>query len=228
LTVTLDHTSCGDPIWNTSRGHLLTEAEARFTACDAAITPVLFDTTAGPGGTTCPDTIEDLLAEAERPWGPLSGVAAEQGPGQGRAGNAPGSTPGMAARIAALASAMLDSRVPIAVGRTERTATTVQRRALAARDKGCIIPGCGVAAEACQVHHVTEWSEGGPTDPDNLVLDCWIHHRQVDLLMWTIHPADPLTPVPEPEPGSPPGTQWPANHGAPWTLRATSRSRWRT
>ena len=112
----------------------------------------------------------------------------------------------MAARIAALASTMLDSRVPIAVGRTERTATPAQRRALAARDKGCIIPGCGVAAEACQVHHVTEWSAGGPTDPDNLVLLCWTHHRQVDLLMWTIHPADPLTPVPEPEPGSPPGT----------------------
>ena len=73
----------------------------------------------------------------------------------------PATTPGMAARIAALASAMLDSRVPLAVGRTERTATPAQRRVLAARDKGCIIPGCGVAAEACQVHHVTEWSAGG-------------------------------------------------------------------
>ena len=51
LTVTLDHTSFGDPIWSTSRGHLLTEAEARFTACDAAITPVLFDTTSGHSGT---------------------------------------------------------------------------------------------------------------------------------------------------------------------------------
>jgi hypothetical protein len=133
----------------------------------------------------------------------------------------------MAARLAALASAMLDSRVPIAVGRTERTATPAQRRALAARDKGCIIPGCGVAAEACQVHHVTEWSAGGGTDPDNLVLVCWTHHRQVDLLMWTIHPADPLAPTPEPDPGSPPGTMWPANNGAPWTVRATPRTRWR-
>ena len=133
----------------------------------------------------------------------------------------------MAARLAALASAMLDSRVPIAVGRTERTATLAQRRALAARDKGCIIPGCGVVAEACQVHHVTEWSAGGSTDPDNLVLVCWAHHRQVDLLMWTIHPADPLAPVPEPDPGSPPGTTWPANNGAPWTVRATPRTRWR-
>jgi Domain of unknown function (DUF222)/HNH endonuclease len=227
LTVTLDHTSCGDPIWSTSRGHLLTEAEARFTACDAAITPVLLDTTGGRGGATCPDTIEDLLAEAERPWGTPSGVAADQGPGEGQVGDAPGRTPGVAERIAALASAMLDPRVPIAVGRTERTATPAQRRALAARDKGCIIPGCGVAAESCQVHHVTQWSTGGLTDPDNLVLICWTHHRQVDLLMWTIEPADPLASIGEPDPGSPTGTVWPANNGAPWTVRATPRTRWR-
>jgi hypothetical protein len=227
LTVTLDHTSCGDPIWSTGRGHLLTEAEARFTACDAAITPVLFDTTGGRGGATCPDTVEDLLAEAERPWAPPSGGVADQGPGEGRAGHDPAPAPGIAARIAALASAMLDARVPIGVGRTERTATSAQRRALAARDKGCIIPGCGVAAESCQVHHVTEWSAGGFTDPDNLVLICWTHHRQVDLLMWTIHPADPLAPAREPEPGSPTGTVWPANNGAPWTVRATPRTRWR-
>jgi hypothetical protein len=210
LTVTLDHTSCGDPIWSTSRGHLLTEAEARFTACDAAITPVLLDASNAGGGATCPDTVEALLAEADRP-----------------SGTTPGAQPDMAARIAALASAMLDSRVPIAVGRTERTATPAQRRLLAARDKGCIIPGCAVAAEACQVHHVTEWSAGGSTDPENMVLVCWTHHRQVDLRMWTIHPADPLAPLPEPEAGSPTGTIWPANNGAPWTVRATPRTRWR-
>ena len=38
-----------------------------------------------------------------------------------------------------------------------------------------------------------------------LVLVCWAHHRQVDLRMWTIHPADPLAPQPEPDPGSPTG-----------------------
>jgi hypothetical protein len=238
LTVTLDHTSCGDPIWSTSRGHLLTEAEERFTACDAAITPVLFDATGPRRATTCPDTVADLLAEADRPWATESGAAGDRGDGDlhsGTSGSVPGSAsgsaagskPGMAARLAALASAMLDSRVPIAVGRTERIATPAQRRALAARDKGCIIPGCGVVAEACQVHHVSEWSAGGSTDPDNLVLVCWAHHRQVDLQMWTIHPADPLAPVPEPDPGSPPGTMWPANNGAPWTVRSTPRTRWR-
>ena len=41
LTVTLDHTSCGDPVWTTSRGHSLTPNEEHFVSCDAAITPVL-------------------------------------------------------------------------------------------------------------------------------------------------------------------------------------------
>ncbi len=39
LTVTLDHTSCGDPVWTTSRGHSLTPNEEHFVSCDAAITP---------------------------------------------------------------------------------------------------------------------------------------------------------------------------------------------
>ncbi len=218
LTVTMDRTTCGDPIWSTSRGHLLTDAEARFTACDAAITPVLFDAGNVGAGATCPDTVEALLAEADGP----SGTTPRPTPG-----TIPGAQPNMAARIAALASTMLDSRVPIAVGRTERTATAAQRRVLAARDKGCIIPGCGVVAEACQVHHVTEWSAGGSTDPDNMVLLCWTHHRQVDLWMWTIHPADPFASLPEPDPCSATGTTWPASNGAPWTVRATPRTRWR-
>ena len=89
------------------------------------------------------------------------------------------------------------------------------------------IAGCGVPAEACQVHHLTEWADGGPTDPHNLVLVCWTHHRQVDLTMWTIHPTDPDAPPQEPHPGAPPGTPWPANNGAPWTITRTPRTRWR-
>lgn len=40
LTVTLDRTATGDAIWQTSRGHLLTQAEVRWAGCDATITPV--------------------------------------------------------------------------------------------------------------------------------------------------------------------------------------------
>ncbi len=132
-----------------------------------------------------------------------------------------------AVRIAALATTLLGTRIPLAVGRTARTATTAQRRALAFRDQGCIIPGCEIPAEACQTHHVDEWADGGNTDLPRLTLLCWAHHRQVDLGMWTIVPAGTDDQVPRPEPGAPPGTPWPANHGAPWTITRTPRTRWR-
>jgi hypothetical protein len=62
------------------------------------------------------------------------------------------------------------------VGRSRRLVTPAQRRALTARDQGCVIPGCTVPADACQAHHVVPWTEGGPTDLDNLALLCIGHH----------------------------------------------------
>jgi hypothetical protein len=118
-------------------------------------------------------------------------------------------------------------RVPLAVGRTARTATTAQRKALAARDRGCIIPGCAIPAENCQAHHLTDWAAGGESNLDNLALLCWTHHRQVDLNLWTIAPTDPHQPPDGPNPGAPPDTPWPANNGAPFTIRRTHRTRWR-
>ena len=100
------------------------------------------------------------------------------------------------ARITALATTLLGTRIPLAVGRTARTATPAQRRALAARDKGCIIPGCGIPAEACQTHHVQDWAAGGNTDLPNLALLCWAHHRQVDLRHVDHHPRDQRRPSP--------------------------------
>ncbi len=41
------------------------------------------------------------------------------------------------------------------------------------------------------------------------------------------HPHDRRPPRPPPEPGAPPGTPWPANHNAPWTITRTPRTRWR-
>lgn len=134
--------------------------------------------------------------------------------------------PSPAARIAALAALLFDTRIPLAVGRTQRTATTAQRKVLAVRDRGCLIPGCEIPAEACQAHHLTDWAAGGNTDLPGLVLLCWAHHRQVDLKMWTISPGRP--PSPEPAEGARPGTPWPANHGAPFTITRTPRHTWRT
>jgi hypothetical protein len=229
VSVTLDGTVLGDQVWTTSRGHTLTAAEHRFTTCDALVTPILIDSG------HCPDTVAELLATAA----PLAAGVPDQttdptnqgagDPAAGGTGPSAGSalTPSAAARIAELATTLLGTRIPLAVGRTARTATPAQRRALAARDRGCIIPGCAIPAEACQTHHVTDWAAGGATDLPNMALLCWAHHRQVDLGMWTIVPAVTDDQVPNPEPGAPPGTPWPANHGAPWTITRTPRTRWR-
>jgi hypothetical protein len=200
LTVTLEHTALGDPVWTTSRGHDLTGAEARWASCDAQLTPILSTTP------QCPEV---------------------GGAGRSRADARPG-TATSAARLAALAATLFESRIPLAVGRSQRTATPAQRRALALRDGGCIIPGCGVPAEACQIHHLTEWADGGNTDLDNLATLCWAHHRQVDLLMWEIRPLIRSAGARESDSAVPSGSAWPANHGAPFTITRTPRSRWRT
>ena len=164
VSVTLDSTALGDQVWTTSRGHTLTDAETRFTSCDALVTPIVLDT----GG--CPDTVADLLAAAGLVA--VHGASGRDDQATNLATDEVGGTlsPSAAARITELATTLLRTRIPLAVGRTARTATPAQRRALAARDKGCIIPGCGIPAEACQTHHVQDWAERGTTDLPNLAL----------------------------------------------------------
>jgi Domain of unknown function (DUF222)/HNH endonuclease len=217
VTVTLDHTALGHPLWSTSRGHRLTPSEERFVGCDAAVTPVVIDRDPGHDSIVCPDTVEELLLAA--------GGSSASGPERT---TVDGAAAGVPQRLAALAVALMGRQVPLAVGRTERTATPAQRRALAVRDRGCIIPGCGVVAEACQVHHVTEWSAGGASDPENLALLCWAHHRQVDLRMWSIEPAGSGGAPPPDVVDAGGGLVWPGNNGSPWVVRALPRMRWRT
>ncbi|WP_314504105.1 DUF222 domain-containing protein [uncultured Microbacterium sp.] len=74
----------------------------------------------------------------------------------------------------------------VSLGTLERIFTHHQRRAISLRDGGCIIPGCHVPAEWCEIHHVQEHSRGGPTHTDNGVLLCWHHHRTLDSSGWMI------------------------------------------
>ncbi|WP_349428684.1 DUF222 domain-containing protein [Microbacterium sp. LWS13-1.2] len=46
---------------------------------------------------------------------------------------------------------------------TDRVFTHWQRKAIAARHGGCVIPGCRVRAAWCEIHHVVEYARGGPT-----------------------------------------------------------------
>ena len=65
------------------------------------------------------------------------------------------------------------------LGRTQRLASPAQKTALLARDGGCVIPGCTVPGDACDAHHVSWWTRGGPTDLDNLALACGRHHTEI-------------------------------------------------
>jgi hypothetical protein len=71
---------------------------------------------------------------------------------------------------------------PLDIGRATRTIPTGIRRAVVARDIGCIHPGCSAPAAWCQAHHVQHWADGGPTALHNLVLLC--HHH------WIVHHDD--------------------------------------
>ena len=85
---------------------------------------------------------------------------------------------------------------PLAVGRAVRLATPAQRRALQLRDGGCAIPGCQVAAPYTQPHHIIGWALHGPTDLDNLISLCWVHHRQTELGRYRFTPRRPGHPRP--------------------------------
>ncbi len=65
------------------------------------------------------------------------------------------------------------------VGRSRRTIPSAIGRALALRDGGCRVPGCGRSRHV-QAHHVEAWAEGGATRVSNLVLLCPGHH-------WLVH-----------------------------------------
>jgi hypothetical protein len=78
----------------------------------------------------------------------------------------------------------------LAYGHTRRLATAAQRRALAARDRGCCFPGCSRPPARCQAHHVIPWLLHGPTDVDNLCLLCTYHHREFERRGWTVQMRD--------------------------------------
>ncbi len=72
------------------------------------------------------------------------------------------------------------------VGRSARIATLAIRKALAARDKGCVMPGCDRPPSRCEAHHVIHWADGGVTALHNMVLLCSYHHHFVHEYGWRI------------------------------------------
>ena len=96
------------------------------------------------------------------------------------------------------------------VGRATRTIPPAIRRALIARDQGCVWPGCERAPIHCDGHHIQHWIDDGPTSLTNLALLCHSHHHRLhehNLMLhspsgqaplgigWTVTPAPPRTPA---------------------------------
>jgi uncharacterized protein DUF222/HNH endonuclease len=82
-----------------------------------------------------------------------------------------------------------DSAV-IDVGRSTRKISAGLRRGIKARDGGCRWPGCDRPAYWSDVHHLQHWIQGGATEPDNLVLLCYHHHRKVHEGGWQLVKCD--------------------------------------
>lgn len=81
---------------------------------------------------------------------------------------------------------------PISVGKRSRTITPALRRAILHRDGGrCAIDGCN-SRHRLQPHHIIPFSEGGPTDSENLTTLCWFHHHVV--IHGLGYQLDPRTP----------------------------------
>ncbi|MGX9672783.1 DUF222 domain-containing protein [Mycobacterium sp. HM-7] len=73
---------------------------------------------------------------------------------------------------------------PLYLGRAARTASTAQRLALFARDRGCTRPNCTAPASRSQVHHLTNWRDGGLTNVDVMTLACGCDNRLADTGGW--------------------------------------------
>lgn len=120
---------------------------------------------------------------------------------------------------------------PMDLGRAVRTHTPGQRRAITARDRGCLWPGCGAPARWCEVHHLVWWDrDGGETTVLDGALACSFHHHEIHRLdlavtRFTIPPGGApdgrsatyviTTPggrvVADGRPGAPPGAGWRAD-----------------
>ena len=62
------------------------------------------------------------------------------------------------------------------LGRRTRVITPSLRRALRARDRTCVEPGCTLPAQYCDGHHIIHWTQHGETNLPNLQLRCRRHH----------------------------------------------------
>jgi hypothetical protein len=152
---------------------LVPDATVQRILCDAQITTVL--TTPVP----------------ERP----TNVGMLGGDDRGVSDQDPCDVPEASGLRAAIRRVRAAGREVLWAGRAERSAPPRLRRALEARDRHCVFPGCRAHPRRCHAHHVEHWESGGGSDLDNMLLLCLAHHHAVHEGGWRIRPV----------PGAPPG-----------------------
>ena len=102
------------------------------------------------------------------------------------------------------------------VGRATRTIPPAIRRALIARDQGCVWPGCDRAPIHCDGHHIEHWLDDGPTSLVNLALLCHSHHHRLHKYNLMLHP---------PKGPAPPGEGWTVTPAPPRRARTPATDR---
>ncbi|MCZ9298178.1 HNH endonuclease [Corynebacterium hesseae] len=123
---------------------------------------------------------------------------------------------------------------PVNLYMASRFANTKQRLALSAEHPTCAWPGCNAPADDSQIHHLTRFQDGGPTNMANLVPLCAYHNAvndddpekptgrgHLDRIDGRVHYLPPWAgpPIPIESPAHPPRS---APGRAPGTARASS------
>src|SRR4029079_7919075 len=85
---------------------------------------------------------------------------------------------------------------PLDVGRRVRLVTGAMRRALDARDRGCVV--CGSPPIMCDATHLISWIDGGDTKVSTLALLCRRHHVDLHNGHWHITILDGVIHVARP------------------------------
>jgi hypothetical protein len=97
---------------------------------------------------------------------------------------------------------MAADREILDVGRQTNRWPTAIRRAITARDRGCVFPACDRPPSWTDIHHCVTWSDGGTTAVDNGALLCRRHHSFIHQHHWrtTIDDGKPTTRRPNGQP----------------------------
>lgn len=88
-----------------------------------------------------------------------------------------------------LGSVLCKDRHPVGIDRISRNVPPWLMKLLTLRDKCCTFPGCH-HRRFVDAHHIDWWSEGGPTDIENLLLVCRFHHKLVHEYHWRVELGD--------------------------------------